>query len=154
MKIEIRAAKINEAKVLTKLTMESKAYWGYSDEFMQNCCEELTITHNKISNPKLHYYVAESNAEILGYHALEILDESKIELEAIFVYPQYIGKGVGKVLINHAKDLVVELGAEKMIIQGDPNAERFYIAAGAKKVGEKESGSIDGRILPMFEVLL
>jgi len=154
MNIHIRKARTSETKLLTDLAMTSKSVWGYSEEFMQGCREELSVSHVKISNPKFHYYVAESINEVLGFYALEILDDSKIELEALFVYPQYIGKGIGKALMNHAKMLAIELDAKKMIIQGDPNAESFYLAAGAKRVGEKESGSIKGRFLPFYEILL
>lgn len=46
------------------------------------------------------------------------------------------------------------LGATKLIIQGDPNAERFYLAAGAVLTGTRESGSIPGRYLPTFAINL
>lgn len=154
MKINIRKAKISEAEILTELAMQSKAHWGYSDEFISSCREELTITGNKLTKPLFHYSVAEYSNEILGFYALEILDKSKIELDALFVHPKNMGKGIGKALMNHAKNLALRLGSKTIIIQGDPNAEGFYITAGAKKIGEKESGSIPGRFLPIFEIAL
>lgn len=39
-----------------------------------------------------------------------------------------------------------------MTIKCDPNAAGFYPAAGAKLVGERASGSIPGRDLPLFEI--
>jgi hypothetical protein len=44
------------------------------------------------------------------------------------------------------------MGATKLIIQGDPNAERFYIAAGGVRTGTRESASIPGRFLPTFAI--
>jgi len=41
-----------------------------------------------------------------------------------------------------------------MIIQGDPNAEGFYRAMGAERIGEQESHSIPGRMLPLFSLSL
>jgi GNAT superfamily N-acetyltransferase len=152
MKVTIRQAKPNEAKFLTELAMKSKAYWGYSLEFMQNCCDELTISEEKILDPLFHYFIAEFNNEILGFYAIEIINGFKVELEALFVYPEYIGKGIGKSLINHAKNLTKGLGAKTMLIQGEPNAVGFYQSIGAKKIGQKESGSIPGRFLPIFEI--
>jgi len=152
--LTIRKAKTSESKLLTKLALESKAYWGYSDEFMQNCREELTVNHAKLSNQIFQYQVAEFNKSVIGFYALENIAKYQVELEALFVDPKYIGKGVGKALINHAKSSAVKFGVKSMIIHSDPNAKEFYIAAGAKQVGEKMSGSITGRFLPTFKILL
>ncbi|MFK8012601.1 MAG: GNAT family N-acetyltransferase [Marinicellaceae bacterium] len=152
MKIHIRTALTTEAKYLTELAMASKSYWGYSAEFMKNCREELSVTNSKINDKTFYYQVAESNGKKLGFYALEKLTVSTIELEALFVKPAFIGKGIGKALINHAKNLALQLGAKTMVIQGDPNAIEFYLAAGAKQVGELESGSLPGRFLPLFEM--
>jgi len=152
MKTKIRNAKANEAQLLTALAMESKAYWGYPAEFMIKCLDELTITEKKLSDAFLHYYVIEKNNTVLGFYALESLNHSKVELEALFVYPKYMGRGYGKALINHAKKLTIKLGAHTMLIQGEPNAAGFYQSVGAIKMGEKESGSISNRFLPIFEI--
>lgn len=39
-----------------------------------------------------------------------------------------------------------------MIIQDDPNAEAFYLAAGGVRTGDRESDSIPGRFLPLFVI--
>ncbi|MDE0683663.1 MAG: hypothetical protein OXI63_12155 [Candidatus Poribacteria bacterium] len=41
-----------------------------------------------------------------------------------------------------------------MIIQGDPNAERFYRSAGGLLVGTRKSASIPNRELPIFWINL
>ena len=148
----IREAKPNETEVLTGLAIRSKAYWGYSQSFMEACREELTVTDKSLNSADLHYYVAEGEKELLGYYAIEKLNDREFELEALFVEPDFIGKGVGKALIDHAKNLVRKLGGNRLIIQGDPNAEEFYRAAGGKPNGTRESASIPGRKLPLFTV--
>ena len=40
----IRAARSDEAGLLSEIAFRSKAYWGYSEEFMVSCREELTVT--------------------------------------------------------------------------------------------------------------
>jgi len=148
----IREAKSNEAEALTGLAIRSKAYWGYSQSFMQSCRDELTVSDRSLNSTDLHYYVAERELGLLGYYAIEKLNDRVFELEALFVEPDFIGKGVGKALIDHAKNLVRRLGGNKLIIQGDPNAEAFYRAAGGKPNGTRESASIAGRSLPLFEI--
>ena len=46
------------------------------------------------------------------------------------------------------------MGYARMVIQGDPNAEGFYRAAGGRLAGTMESLSIPGRLLPLFHVEL
>jgi hypothetical protein len=36
------------------------------------------------------------------------------------------------------------------VIQGDPNAAEFYQRCGARKIGERPSASIPGRVLPLY----
>jgi GNAT superfamily N-acetyltransferase len=88
----------------------------------------------------------------LWHYALEQLSPTEVELEALFVRPFFIGKGYGRALMEHAKHKAAEMGATSLIIQGDPNAERFYQAAGGKLVGKRKSESIRGRLLPVFEI--
>lgn len=152
--LEIRYAAPHEALVLTNLAMRSKAYWGYTAEFMAACRDELQVSPEKIECGQCHYRIAEISGKIIGFYALEQLSGFECELDALFVEPMYIGTGVGRALICNAKSLAVSLGAHKLIIQGDPNAEQFYVKMGAKRTGNKESFSLPGRFLPTFEILL
>jgi N-acetylglutamate synthase-like GNAT family acetyltransferase len=148
----IRPARPDEAAALSALAMRSKAHWGYSDEFMAACHDELTWSAEQIDAPQYTFYVCTVENSIVGFHALERLDAAFAELEALFVEPEYIGRGVGKALIEHAKDQARQLGTSSLVIQGDPNAEKFYLAAGAVCSGSRESRSIAGRFLPLFTV--
>lgn len=149
---EIRAASDEQAERLTTIALASKAFWGYTDEFMRACQEELAVTEKKIASTKFDYFVAISNDIIGGFYALEQLDSNQFELEALFVEPDSIGKGLGKLLYCHATELAQRKGAKALVIQGDPNAEPFYSRMGATLVGEKRSLSIANRTLPLFKV--
>ena len=89
-----------------------------------------------------------------GFYALERLSDSKVELEALFIDPDHLRKGIGRKLFEHAMQHARSEGFIKMTIQGDPNAEQFYLTSGAVRVGDIASGSIAGRTLPLFEVKL
>jgi hypothetical protein len=41
-----------------------------------------------------------------------------------------------------------------MILTADPNAEAFYVAQGARRIGEKPSTIQEGRSLPLLEYVL
>lgn len=152
--MNIRPARPDEADALTALAMRSKAYWGYSTEFMDACRDELTVTEEDIAGNRLAVIVAETGNSLVGYFSLSGLGLDECELDALFVDPPHIAQGIGRQLMDQAIAVAHQHGARSLLIQCDPNAERFYRAAGAVKVGERESGSIPGRFLPEFRLTL
>ena len=148
----IRAAARTESTTISSLAIRSKAHWGYSNDFIEACREELTYTVAQIESGDYLFQVCEIEGSVAGFYALEFLDPEEAELEALFVEPAMIGQGIGRKLIEHAKELAAELGIRRIIIQVDPNAESFYLAAGGVADGERESCSIPGRFLPIFRI--
>lgn len=150
----IRAARNGEAGLLSELALRSKAHWGYSPEFIEACRAELSYCEEQLRSEDMCFGVLESAGRIVGFYALARQSAQVAELEALFVEPRDIGKGFGRLLIEDAKSVAAALGATLLTIQGDPNAERFYLAAGGVLSGTRESESIPGRFLPTFEVRL
>ena len=149
-KWQIRQALPSEVKRLSELAFRSKSYWGYSDQFMQACLEELTLDQHYIeSNPT---FVIEVERSVIGFYSLEHISASEVELGYLFVEPTFIGKGYGRKLIAHSQQEARHLGYKQIIIQGDPNAEQFYRAAGGSAVGTRKSTSIPDRELPLFRI--
>ena len=150
----IRTARADEAKLLGDLALRSKAHWGYSPEFIEACRNELSYSEDEVQSEHMRFFVLVSASAVIGFYALTRQSRTEIELEALFVEPAFIGKGFGRLLVEHAKLVAANLGATKLIIQGDPNAEHFYLAAGGVLTGTRESDSIPGRFLPTFVVEL
>lgn len=140
--------------MLSALALRSKAHWGYPSEFIESCRKELFYSSEQFDSHKFSFVVAEIAGTVVGFYALEHIFTTEFELEALFVEPEFIGKGVGRVLMDHAKRTVTDLGGKSLVIQGDPHAARFYKMAGGVLAGERESDSIPGRFLPVFIVLL
>jgi GNAT superfamily N-acetyltransferase len=148
----IRRAHAGEARVLSELALRSKAHWGYSSEFLEAVRAELSYSEKQLQSERMRFFVLESTGRAVGFYALAHQGDTEIELDALFVEPEHIGKGFGRLLIEHAKSVAAALGATRLIIQGDPNAERFYRAAGGVLTGTRPSGSIPGRFLPTFAI--
>ncbi len=142
--MHIRPARVEEADLLTELAMRSKAHWGYDDAFMAACRDELTIRPEHI--PRVDV-AALDDGRVIGMVRLE--HES---IEDMFVAPEAIGTGVGRVLFRHAVRRAAEEGMTRLLIDADPNAEGFYSSMGAVKIGASPSGSIAGRMLPQLEL--
>ena len=150
----MRPARPAEAEALSTLALRSKAHWGYSSAFMEACRDELTYRADDIASASFRFVVAEVDAAIVGFYALERLSAEEVELEALFVEPSHIGCGWGRALITHARQEAAKWGASTMTIQGDPHAEAFYRAAGGVRTGHRVSASVPGRYLPVFTIEL
>jgi GNAT superfamily N-acetyltransferase len=148
----IRPARVDEARLLSDLALRSKAYWGYSPEFIEQCREELSYSEEQLHAEHMRFFVIESAQRVAGFYALKQLSATEIELEAMFIEPACIGRGLGRLLIEHAKSVASAMGARQLIIQSDPYAESFYVAAGGVVTGTRESASIPGRYLPTLAI--
>ncbi|WP_175607618.1 GNAT family N-acetyltransferase [Peterkaempfera bronchialis] len=144
----IRAAQAGEAGLLSELAMCSKAYWGYDEAFMAACREELTLPTAEVTARRAR--VAEDGGAVVGFATLEG-DAPEGEVGLFFVAPEAMGRGVGRSLFRHLASDAAELGFRRLTIDSDPNAEPFYRAMGAVRIGSTPSGSIPGRMLPLLE---
>jgi GNAT superfamily N-acetyltransferase len=148
----IRAARVEEIGFLEALAFRSKAHWGYSDEFMESCRDELTLDASDLEQGIV--FVLESDGEIVAFYALEPLADALVELGLLFVEPGRMGRGHGRRLLEHARAEARRRGFRRIVIQSDPNAAPFYESCGAQTVGVKPSASIEGRMLPLLEMIV
>lgn len=148
--MEIRPATADEAEALSALAFRAKAHWGYPDDFMAACRAELTYAPEEVRSGGFH--VAEEDGRICGFYALAKVSPTAMELDALFVEPQQVGRGCGRALLEHAVNACRLAGAERLVIQADPNATGFYERHGAVRIGERPSDSVPGRQLPLYEI--
>ena len=127
----IREAKPSEAKQLTAIAVAAKQHWGYSPEAMNKWIRTLTVTRTAIeSNPT---FVAEADT-LLGFYMLWT-DGRAWELEHMWVAPPFMRQGVGRALLAHSANFARARDAKILRIDADPNAEAFYRACGAVRLG-------------------
>ena len=88
----------------------------------------------------------------MGFHVLVPDLAGTVLLDALFVEPQWMGRGIGRELFEHARGFAAKLGAARLIAVADPHAAEFYARMGAAPAGEAPSGSEPGRLLPRFAV--
>jgi GNAT superfamily N-acetyltransferase len=149
----IRRAKPEEARMLTEITLRSKAYWGYDQSFLDSARPDLEFHPGKFS-PDFHVYVLQLEGKPVGYCSLIPMGKDVVELHDLFVEPGHIGKGHGMELWEYAVRLARSLGFRKLVLTVDPKAEAFYARQGAVRTGEKESPVGQGRVLPLMESLI
>jgi ribosomal protein S18 acetylase RimI-like enzyme len=122
---------------------ESFLKTAYNDEMMQKRLEHSLI------------WVSEVNGEIVGFANFSaIKEEGKTELAAIYLNPEYQGKGIGTALLDEGikqldgvKEIYINVEKENNI------GTRFYNAKGFKIVSEFDD-DFDGHILKTVRMVL
>ena len=149
--VDVRRATPEDAEVLTHIALAAKRHWGYPERWILRWTGGLTITPEFVRNNEVHAATVEGERTV-GFYAL-VGEGRRIELEHLWVTPEYIGKGVGRMLFDHALGKAASLGAETLRLEADPNAEGFYRKMGAERVGENVY-EIEGqrRVLPLMAV--
>lgn len=148
--LTIRDVVAADLPALAALALRSKAHWGYAPELLAAMRAELSWNADDLA--RMCFRIGESSAGPVGFSAAEPLGACRGELEALFVAPEQIGTGAGRALMEDAKLQARCLGCRLLVIQSDPHAEGFYLSAGARRVGERASESIPGRLLPVLEL--
>jgi GNAT superfamily N-acetyltransferase len=150
-KFSIRPASRDVAELLSDLALRAKAHWGYSQEFLEACRPELTLTPEYISSSPV--FVLEEEGGIIGFYGLREQND-EVELLYLFVEPARMNQGYGRQLWNHAIETAAHLGSRRIFIESDPYAEAFYQAMGARNVGFVSSAVQANRKLPLLELRL
>jgi N-acetylglutamate synthase-like GNAT family acetyltransferase len=142
-------ANSSDANTLTEIALESKAHWGYTDELLESWRDDLTILPGIFDSWNGSKFVIDD--EIAGFYLLNRVNARTCYLEFLFVRPKFIGKSIGKHLIEHAIVSCRTNSCEVLNVLSDPNAENFYAKYGSKTISQTES-SVPGRFLPEMKI--
>jgi len=123
----------------------------------------LSVEENALRDPRQirpeHYrdmlqqhgrgWVHEQAGEILGF---AIADHSRRNIWALFVRPGCERRGIGRALHDAAVTWLFEIGNEPVWLTTEPGtrAERFYQAAGWRRVGTEPSGELRFEVAQEF----
>ena len=147
----IRRARAEEAPALSELAERSKRYWGYDETFMARVRESMTLTADDVERDEV--WVLETEAgDLLGFH--RVIPGEPAVLEDLWVEPDAIGRGAGRMLFEHARQVARDASASALELDADPNAIGFYERMGMAEVGVTRSGLIPGRTLPRMRLEL
>lgn len=158
-KIEINKAIDTDSNILTELSFAAKRHWNYPDHYYDLWKDELTITKDYISQNIV--YNAQIGDLIVGFYSIvenksdiyagETFVKKGFWLEHLFIKPDYLKLGIGRLMIDHAKMISKAMGISNLLIFVDPFAKGFYNKIGADYQYDSKS-SIPGRLIPVYEL--
>jgi streptomycin 6-kinase len=137
----------DDIPAINEIMRLSKGYWGYDDSFLNSYMKLLTIDQEYLVRNILK--LLQHNGETIGFFSC-LYEKGVFELHHLFVHPNYIGKGYGRILWNACCKIAAEMGVKEMIIWSDPHSEFFYIKMGCLKIGERVSPLVTNRYIPLM----
>lgn len=147
--LKIEEAQKKDAEAFTELTLRSMNYWNYGAEQIEKWRDKLTISSKHINENQIYkLLVAE---DLVGFYSYKEEKNYVAKLNYLFVEPKCIGSGYGKTLMNDFLNRLKKEKYEKVVLDSDPNAEKFYQYFGFKTIGKLET-SIKDRFLAIMEM--
>lgn len=130
--VRLRAASTSDAALLTEVAHAAKALWGYPPSWLDAWRPQLTVTQADIT--RMITTVAEWRGEVAGFGALDCVRD-EWEVAHLWVRPAFTRRGIGRILLAALADAARAAGAHRLRIESDPQAESFYLRAGAVRTG-------------------
>lgn len=146
--VTFRAARPDEGPELTDLALRAKSHWDYDESFLRSARAALTIDAETIRASRIE--VVEREGKAVGFYGLHG-EPPEGRLEWMFLEPDSIGGGYGRLMWNQALRQAKALGFTRLLIESDRFAEQFYLAMGARRIGGTPS-PVDGATLPLLEI--
>jgi N-acetylglutamate synthase-like GNAT family acetyltransferase len=148
---QFRDAGLHDLQEINHLLRISKAYWGYDEKFLDSFMVKLGITEDYINKNNIQLFFLD-NRLVAFYNFVS--NHLELELDNLFIHPDFIGKGSGRQLWKKCCKAAKSMGYYEFTIWSDPNAENFYLKMGCKKVGVRQSPLMPGRFPPVLKYKL
>jgi GNAT superfamily N-acetyltransferase len=153
----MRQAELNEAVELVSLAMNpDEAKWARQTMDFYFACKKHDIDSGR------EYYVWKDEKRIyglIGLHRYLWGPEQNVWLSWFAVHPDRQGSGAGSVLMDAVKELAVQTGYTKLLVETYDSstfekARHFYHAKGFLQIGRVENYLPDGSAMIVFAMQL
>jgi putative acetyltransferase len=134
VEVKIRRAKSEDAERLCEIqvtAIQQLALSHYSTDQLRPWWNGLTSAPYRTYPERFYTIVAEVESTVVGFAALNTVKSS---IRAVYVYPDYAGKGIGKKLLA---ELIQEARRQKLTelyCHASLNAQKFYEKAGLRLI--------------------
>ncbi len=145
MTFTIRAARADERESLEALQLRASLANPGDRASVLAHPEVVIVPARQIADGQV--FVAEDEGAVLGFSSVADRDDGQTELDGLFVEPSLWRGGVGRRLVERAKEYGRDHAAEWLHVTGNPHAEGFYEACGFETIGTLETGFGPGLLM-------
>ena len=101
--MQIVRAKPGDAATLTAIAFAAKRHWGYPERWIESWRDALTAQPDFLTTDETYSTVVENRT--VGFYAFARKGD-RLDLQHLWVLPDAMGQGVGRLLFAHAVDRV------------------------------------------------
>jgi GNAT superfamily N-acetyltransferase len=132
--MHIRKATIDDAPTSFAIRREAiraqcRGHYPSPDLEIWTSGEMSAVFANRVAN---QFYVAVIEERVVG---TGMIDLAKGKIDAVFVIPEYMERGVGRALMAHLEALAIDAGLSDISLESTLNAAPFY-----RKIGYEGDG--------------
>ena len=131
----IRDARPAEAAALASLQRRSSDMWEDSRALLAAHPEVIESPHGAIAEGRVRVAVAASGRR-LGFSVVLAAECGTVELDDLFVEPDAMGRGVGRLLIADVVSRAAAAQATSIDVTANPNAHGSYERLGFRVTGD------------------
>lgn len=131
----IRDARPEEAPALAALQRRSADVWDeYRAQLAANP-DAIEPPHRAIADGRVRV-AADASGRLLGFSVVLPIRDGRCELDDLFVEPEWMRRGVGRLLVADLTARAATLGASHVDVIANPNALAFYERLGFETTGQ------------------
>lgn len=131
----IRDARPDEALALAALQRRSADVWEeYRAQLAANP-DAIEPPHRAIADGRVRV-AADASGRLLGFSVVLPIRDGRCELDDLFVEPEWMRRGVGRLLVADLTARAATLGASHVDVIANPNALAFYERLGFETTGQ------------------
>lgn len=131
----IRDARPDEAPALAALQRRSADVWDeYRAQLAANP-DAIEPPHRAIADGRVRV-AADASGRLLGFSVVLPIREGRCELDDLFVEPEWMRRGVGRLLVADLTARAAAAGASHVDVIANPNALAFYERLGFETTGQ------------------
>jgi ribosomal protein S18 acetylase RimI-like enzyme len=131
----IRDARPDEALALESLQRRASAVWEEYRAQLAAHPDAITPPHRAIAEGRVRVAVDESGHP-LGFSVVQPIEDGRCELDDLFVEPDSMRRGVGRLLVDDVGARAAAGGASYVDVIANPNALGFYSRLGFEVTGQ------------------
>ena len=133
--IEIRDARPDEAHALESLQRRSSDVWEDTREQLAAHPDAIAPPHQAIAEGRVRVAV-DASGRRLGFSVVLPLEHGRCELDDLFVEPDSMRRGVGRMLVADVAGRVAAAGGRHVDVIANPTALGFYERVGFEVTGQ------------------